>query len=200
MVHGNRIIEVNGSGVSARADGRIMDHGDGILMPALVNTHTHICLSDHARPHAVKGFIPWVQALITERNHQSPEKAAKTVQDGVKALKNTGTGLVGEFGPHVPVAMALKALRMHATVWLECLGNDRDLPKLPENTPTIHHAYGRAPDLGTPAHHTGQSDASGHGLFQGQQPGVGEPASGGDRGIGLIRGSCFFLPYRCQAS
>ena len=151
MVHGNRIIEVNGNGVSVRADGRIMDHGDGILMPALVNAHTHICLSDHARPHAVKGFIPWVHALITERNHQSPEETARTVQNGVKALKNTGTGLVGEFGPHIPVAMALKTLRMHATVWLECLGNDRDLSKLPENTPTIHHAYGgHAPHTTSP--------------------------------------------------
>lgn len=124
MVQGNRILDVSRRGISADADGRIIDHGDGVLMPALVNAHTHICLSGHARPHAKKGFIPWVQALITERNRQSPEGAARTVQDGVKALKNTGTGLVGDFGPHVPVAMALKTLGIHATVWLECLGNE----------------------------------------------------------------------------
>ena len=151
MVQGNRILEVSRRGISADADGRIIDHGDGVLMPALVNAHTHICLSGHARPHAKNGFIPWVQALITERNRQSPEGAARTVQSGATALKNTGTGLVGDFGPHVPVAMALKTLRIHATVWLECLGNDRDLPSLPENTLTIHHAYGgHAPHTTSP--------------------------------------------------
>ncbi len=151
VVNGNRISEVSRGSVSPSADRRIIDHGDGILMPALVNAHTHISLSGHARHQASEGFTKWVEAVITARNRQSPEDAARTVQDGAKALKNTGTGLVGEFGPHVPVAMALKMLRLHATVWLECLGNDRDLPALPENTPTIRHAYaGHAPHTTSP--------------------------------------------------
>ncbi|MBW2709410.1 MAG: amidohydrolase family protein [Deltaproteobacteria bacterium] len=151
VVQENRILEVGGIGASTNKDGRIIDHGDGILMPALVNAHTHMTLSEHARSHAVKGFIPWVQTLITERNRQSPEDAERTVRSGATALKNTGTGLAGEFGPHVPVAMALKTLRIQATVWIECLGNDRDLPALPEDTRTIRHAYGgHAPHTTSP--------------------------------------------------
>ena len=151
VVRENRILEVSGIGASSTTDGRIIDHGNGILMPALVNAHTHMALSGRARSHTVKGFIPWVQALITERNRQSPEEAERTVQEGAAALKNTGTGLVGEFGPHVPVAMALKTLRIQATVWLECLGNDRGFPLLPENTRTVHHAYGgHAPHTTSP--------------------------------------------------
>lgn len=151
VVRENRILEVGGIGASRSIDGRIIDHGDGILMPALVNAHTHISLSGSARSHTTKGFIPWVQALIADRNHQGPEEAARTVQEGAAALKNTGTGLVGEFGPHVPVAMALKTLRILATVWIECLGNDRDLPSLPEDTRTVRHAYGgHAPHTTSP--------------------------------------------------
>ncbi|MCP4579287.1 MAG: amidohydrolase family protein [Deltaproteobacteria bacterium] len=150
-VKDHRIHNVSRGSVSPSADRRIIDHGDGILMPSLVNAHTHITLSGSARPQAVKGFIPWVQALISERNRQNPEEAARTVQDGARVLKNTGTGLVGEFGPHIPVAMVLKTLRIHATVWLECLGNDRDLPSLPEDTPTINHAHGgHAPHTTSP--------------------------------------------------
>ena len=151
-VRGDRILQVSRNGAPTPAHGRIMDHGDGVLMPALVNAHTHICLSGHAGPHAEKGFIPWVQAVITDRNRQSPEEAAQTVQSGATALKDTGTGLVGEFGPHIPVAMALKTSGIHATVWLECLGDDRNLPPLPENAPTIRHAYGgHAPHTTCPA-------------------------------------------------
>jgi len=151
VIEDHRIQEVSRGRISASANDRIMDHGNGVLMPALVNAHTHMALSDSARPQAVKGFIPWVQALISDRNRQSPEEAAQTVQDGVKALMNTGTGLVGEFGPHVPVTEALKAANLQATVWLECLGNDRELAPLPENVETVRHAYaGHAPHTTSP--------------------------------------------------
>ena len=145
-VKDHRIHEVSRGRISASTGSRIMDHGDGILMPALVNAHAHISLSGHARHHASEGFTKWVESLIAERNRQNPEESAQTVLAGIKALKNSGTGLVGEFGPHVPVTEALKAANLHATVWLECLGNDRDLPSLPENFEPVCHAYaGHAP-------------------------------------------------------
>jgi len=151
VVREKKILEVSGIGASPTPDGRIIDHGDGILMPALVNTHTHIALSNSARPHASRGFVKWVERLIKDRDRQSPHEAAQTVQDGIAALKNSGTGLVGEFGPHVPVAPALEAAGLQATVWTECLGNDRGLPPLPVSGKTIRHAYaGHAPHTTSP--------------------------------------------------
>ena len=150
-IRDHRIHEVERSSGPPHASDRIMDHGDGVLMPALVNAHTHVALADSARSHAAKGFVPWVQALISERNRQSPEDAIRTVQDGVKMLKDAGTGLVGEFGPHVPAAGVLESAGLHATVWLECLGNDRDLPPLPENSESVRNAYaGHAPHTTSP--------------------------------------------------
>jgi len=151
VVQENRILEVGGIGATSNTDGRIIDHGDGILMPALVNAHTHMALSSRARSHTVKGFIPWVQALIAERNRQSPEEAAQTVQEGAAALKSTGTGLVGEFGPHIPVVPAFEAAGLQATVWTECIGNDRELSPLPVSGKTIRHSYaGHAPHTTSP--------------------------------------------------
>jgi aminodeoxyfutalosine deaminase len=147
----HRIHNVSRGCVSPSADRRIIDHGDGILMPALVNAHTHITLSGSARPQAINGFIPWVQALISERNRQSLEEATQTVRDGAKALKNTGTGLLGDFGPHIPITGLLESTGLYATVWLECLGNDRELPPLPESHKTICHAYAaHAPHTSSP--------------------------------------------------
>ena len=151
VVRENRILEVGGIGASTNNDGQIIDHGDGILMPALVNAHTHIALSNSARSLASRGFVKWVERLIKDRNRQSPHEAAQTVQDGIAALKNSGTGLVGEFGPHVPVAAPFEAADLQATVWTECLGNDRDLPPLPVNGKAIRHAYaGHAPHTTSP--------------------------------------------------
>ena len=150
-VQGNRILEISGIGAASKTGGRIMDHGPGVLMPALVNAHTHITLSESARPHASRGFINWVECLIKDRGRQNPHEAAQTVQDGIAALKNSGTGLAGDFGPHVPVGGAFEAAGLRATVWTECLGNDRDLPPLPVNGKTVHHAYaGHAPHTTSP--------------------------------------------------
>ena len=58
---------------------------------------------------------------------------------------------MGEFGPHIPVAMTLKTLGIEATVWLESLGNDRELPSLPQSSPRVRHAYGgHAPHTTSP--------------------------------------------------
>ncbi|OQY45717.1 MAG: hypothetical protein B6240_08435 [Desulfobacteraceae bacterium 4572_87] len=149
VVQGHRILEVTGG--STITDGLVMDHGNGILLPALVNAHTHVTLSSSAKPHASLGFIPWVERVIRDRNAQPPHEAARTVRESITAMKNSGTGLVGDFGPHVPVADAFEAAHILATVWHESLGNDRDLPPLPESRDNIRYSWaGHAPHTTSP--------------------------------------------------
>jgi cytosine/adenosine deaminase-related metal-dependent hydrolase len=137
----NRILDVRAA-VSPNTFGSpVMDHGPGILMPALVNAHTHVALSDSARPHASEGFIRWVECLIRDRNRQTRKESENTVLNAVAALKSCGTGLVGEFGPHIPVAGTFETAGLYATIWTEVLGNDRELPSLPANQNTIRHAW-----------------------------------------------------------
>jgi len=140
VIEGNRIMEISGAG-AATHQGQIIDHGPGILMPALINAHTHAALSESARPHAPEGFIKWVECLIKDRNGQTLKEAEATLQKSVRALRASGTALVGEFGPHIPVARSFETAGLHANVWMECLGNDRELPPLPENGNTVRHAW-----------------------------------------------------------
>lgn len=70
-----RILEVGILGKSSSCSG-LVDHGSGVLMPALVNAHTHITLSAlHGKVEASKGFLPWVESLIQERSELSSQEA-----------------------------------------------------------------------------------------------------------------------------
>lgn len=76
---------------------KVIDHGDGILMPALINAHTHFELS------ALKGKIPfdkgfnnWVKELITQRENLGVDILIKEAQKAIKDSVESGTLIAGE--------------------------------------------------------------------------------------------------------
>jgi cytosine/adenosine deaminase-related metal-dependent hydrolase len=136
-----------------RKTGKKIDHGEGVLMPALVNAHTHLSLSALAGKIPVnEGFSAWIRALISERINGSEEEALRAVHSAVDDLKRTGTGLLGEFGPHIPVAESIEAAGLRAMVWFELIGNDQVMAPLPADNERIHYAYaGHAPNTTSPS-------------------------------------------------
>ena len=64
-----------------------------------------------------------------------------------KNRNEQATGLVGEFGPHFPVAESIQAAGLGAMIWHELLGNEQDMAPLPDDTGRIRYAYaGHAPN------------------------------------------------------
>ena len=73
------------------------DHGPGALMPALVNTHTHLELSCfHNKISYKNGFQPWVQALVAYRERTSPAEMAAGAERGLAEMHSSGTGALCE--------------------------------------------------------------------------------------------------------
>lgn len=75
----------------------VVDHGAGVLMPALVNAHTHLELS------ALKGKIPhcdgfemWVRHLIEKRAGLDDEALLTGIQAGIDEVIQSGCGVVAE--------------------------------------------------------------------------------------------------------
>ncbi len=81
----------------ACAHAKRLDYPEAVLLPALVNAHTHLDLS-HIGPQLYDpddGFATWLNMVIQNR-HTEPEAIAQSVRTGVDLLKVGGVGIVGD--------------------------------------------------------------------------------------------------------
>lgn len=70
-----------------------------VLMPALVNAHTHLELSWlRGQVPGGAGFVPWVEALVAKRRAQDPDEARDAIERACDELVACGTAAVGDVG------------------------------------------------------------------------------------------------------
>jgi len=75
----------------------VFDHGDGILLPALVNAHTHLELSALSnRVPWKRGFQSWVVELLRRREALEPDAVIAGAAEGLNELLATGCRGVGD--------------------------------------------------------------------------------------------------------
>ncbi len=97
------IIHVSNGRITAVKNGKtispdpVVDHGPGVLMPALINAHTHLELGalKGMLPHT-EGFESWVRHLIKARAEMGPEALLAGIRAGIDELIDTGCCAVGE--------------------------------------------------------------------------------------------------------
>lgn len=135
VVQGDRIAAVGPAAeVLTGFTGPICDHGDGAILPGLVNCHVHLEFS------ALAGKVPpqarwedWLEATLAAYGALSPAEVEAGIGCGVDALRQSGAILVGEVTntgaswPHLETG----PLAYH--LFYECLGFDLvsafDLPE-----------------------------------------------------------------------
>jgi len=139
--------------ISSHQASPIIDLGEGVLMPCLINAHTHLELSAlKNRIPMHLGFANWVNQLISERIVMGPERLASEAQTACQYLWETGTCAIGEISSlnltkDIMIRSGLGGVWFH-----EFLGNDLIyIPQniiLPEN---IHLSLaGHAPHTTSP--------------------------------------------------
>jgi cytosine/adenosine deaminase-related metal-dependent hydrolase len=114
--------------------GLICDHGDGAILPGVVNCHVHLEFS------ALAGKVPpqarwedWLEATLTAYGALAPGEIQAGIVYGIEALRGGGAALVGEVtntGASWPF-LTESPLSYH--LFFECLGFDLvetfDLPE-----------------------------------------------------------------------
>lgn len=127
LVHGGRVAWVGGARDLAAPGGVPEDLGAGVLMPGLVNAHTHLELSHLAgRPDASGGFVSWVRDLVALREAAGPERARQGAAAAIETLLSLGTAAVGDVSNALGHLDLLAASPLRAVVFFELIGWDPD--------------------------------------------------------------------------
>ncbi len=111
--------------LAAHHRGPIHDHGEVVLLPALVNAHTHLELSALAgRVPSADGFGAWLLETATLAADLSPAAAEPAIDDAIASCLDTGTGLVGDVTGLGRAVAALARSRLAARIFHEVLAFD----------------------------------------------------------------------------
>jgi cytosine/adenosine deaminase-related metal-dependent hydrolase len=120
LVIGHRVARVEkGPGLSSQSDAEVMDLGDSILMPGLINAHCHLDYTDMAGmipPR--KGFTEWINFMLAAKAEWNYSEFAASWLHGAAMLLRSGTTTVADFEavpellPHVWSATPLRLISL----------------------------------------------------------------------------------------
>ncbi|MBM4288737.1 MAG: amidohydrolase family protein [Deltaproteobacteria bacterium] len=162
-VAGDRILAVGPAGEIRRraSDGelgqgevRYYDHGQGAIMPALINTHTHLEFSGLRQAIPPQTNLPdWLQAAISRFHRLTPEEIDQGVRQGIAEMRRFGVVLAGEVsntGRSLPL-LQNSPLEFH--YFYECLGfNLLSQGPLEDDFPFLNRMAGADVPLSAAAH------------------------------------------------
>lgn len=126
-VENGRILSVGtGPGPGGR---KIVDHGPGVLSPALVNAHTHLelcALNGKISYH--DGFRNWVAGLLEKRDALTEAEITAGITNGIAESLQSGCTVIGEISSLGHSWHPLLESGLSGVFFQEFLGNDRPLP------------------------------------------------------------------------
>jgi cytosine/adenosine deaminase-related metal-dependent hydrolase len=109
----------------------IVDFGAALLVPLLVNAHTHLELTDYpewalqaGETAAPKDFVDWILRLIRVKRSQGKKPFRESVANGLTRSLHAGTGAIGDILSHYPSRTAYADSPLQGILFLESLGQD----------------------------------------------------------------------------
>jgi cytosine/adenosine deaminase-related metal-dependent hydrolase len=108
----------------------VRDLGDAVILPGLINAHTHLELSwlrDRVPP--ANSFTDWVKTLFAQRRpdqEMTPELVAP-IHDAIHEVKASGTVAVGDISNSLAAVRPMREAGLRGVVFHELLGfKERD--------------------------------------------------------------------------
>lgn len=110
VISDGRIVDVGAKSdmVQKYPSSEIIELPDCLVMPSLVNAHSHISLSDTFGKVSGKTFIEWLANLIELRKDRTSDDIEKASQDGLRQLVRMGITTIGDSNPDlIPLEVAI---------------------------------------------------------------------------------------------
>ncbi|GAB6081990.1 amidohydrolase family protein [Desulfuromonas carbonis] len=141
-------------------DAAVTDFGDAILLPPLINAHTHLELTNFpdwataaGETRQADSFVDWILKVVKVKRTLPREAYATSLAEGIRRSLQAGTGAVGDILSHFPARQAYAGSPLRGRIFLELLGRTRDRfdPLLTEanrilgESPVGHPGYGLSP-------------------------------------------------------
>jgi cytosine/adenosine deaminase-related metal-dependent hydrolase len=128
-----------------------IDHGPGVLMPALVNTHLHLELSALKESLPLdKGFKVWVKALLEKREAMGRKKLVKEARKAARELVKSGNLYVGDISTLGITRSIIEESGLNGIYFHEFLGSDTQSFLIRKNDSVSFSVAGHAPHTSSP--------------------------------------------------
>jgi cytosine/adenosine deaminase-related metal-dependent hydrolase len=99
----------------------------GVVMPGLINAHTHLELSAlRGCVPGGAGFVPWVEALVGARLEVQPDEEGDAIVSAVSDLVSFGTVAVGEVTNSLAAVSELARQGLQGCIFHEVFGVGKD--------------------------------------------------------------------------
>ncbi len=116
---------------AASSGAAVVDFGDAILLPPLVNAHTHLELTHFPRwaqkagqGDGPAGFVDWILHVIRVKRAVALELFEPSLAAGIEASFAAGTGAVGDILSYFPARQAYVNTALRGHLYLETLGRE----------------------------------------------------------------------------
>jgi len=110
------------TGVPSSLQVEVIDWGSALIMPGLVNAHTHLELTHlHRQLTDSISFTGWIEQLVAKRRAWTPEQWMESSREGLRQSLASGTTLVGDISASGFSAIALKQEPLRKALFSEIL-------------------------------------------------------------------------------
>ncbi|APG27081.1 hypothetical protein A7E78_04065 [Syntrophotalea acetylenivorans] len=114
--------------------GDVVNFGDAVLLPTLVNAHTHLELTHFPRWAKRAGetgkpatFVDWLLHLIHVKRDVTPAEQTAAINDGLLWCLQSGTGAIGDILSRLIFPPAYAESPLYGRVFFELLGLDPEV-------------------------------------------------------------------------
>ena len=133
LIAGGRIVAVGSSSSLRHDDAEIIDYGDAVILPPLVNAHCHLELSNFPlwlkecnETTAPTSFVGWIRRMIRVRRTLGADPVPASAAVGIQQLLAAGTGAVGDILTTPAALTPLLASPLYGRIFFETIGLEEE--------------------------------------------------------------------------